>query len=91
VESEGHAEKYRAVIEGATPQVNWSAKGGTRSSLQIQFLAGFCSQPRGFHETGSSIPIFHPLECERPQIRAAGLSTMLLQYVSILAGKVHGQ
>ena len=32
VESEGHAEKYRAVIEGATPKMNWSAKGGTRSS-----------------------------------------------------------
>jgi hypothetical protein len=26
VESEGHAEKYRAVIEGATPKMNWSAK-----------------------------------------------------------------
>jgi hypothetical protein len=35
VESEGHAEKYRAVIEGATPKMNWSAKGGTRSSLRI--------------------------------------------------------
>ena len=34
VESEGHAEKYRAVIEGATPKMNWSAKGGARSSLQ---------------------------------------------------------
>jgi hypothetical protein len=33
VESEGHEEKDRAVIEGATPQMNWSAKGGTRSSL----------------------------------------------------------
>src|SRR5258708_33824265 len=36
VESEGHAEKYRAVIEGATPMMNWSAKGGTRSSLQYR-------------------------------------------------------
>ena len=35
VESEGHAEKYRAVIEGATPKMNWSAKGGVRSSLRI--------------------------------------------------------
>ena len=26
MESEGHEEKYRAVIEGATPKVNWSAK-----------------------------------------------------------------
>ena len=34
VESEGHEEQYRAVIEGATPQMNRSAKGGTRSSLQ---------------------------------------------------------
>ena len=34
VEFEGHEEKYRAVIEGATPKMNWSAKGGTRSSLQ---------------------------------------------------------
>ena len=25
VESEGHEEKNRAVIEGATPQMNWSA------------------------------------------------------------------
>ncbi len=33
VESEGFAEKYRAVIEGATPLMNRSAKGGTRSSL----------------------------------------------------------
>jgi hypothetical protein len=36
VESEGYAEKYRAVIEGATPKMNWSAKGGTRSSLQYR-------------------------------------------------------
>jgi hypothetical protein len=34
MEFEGHEEKYRAVIEGATPKMNWSAKGGTRSSLQ---------------------------------------------------------
>src|SRR5579859_2943491 len=36
MEFEGHEEKYRAVIEGATPQMNWSAKGGTRSSLQYR-------------------------------------------------------
>jgi len=33
VGSEGHEEKYRAVIEGAIPKMNRSAKGGTRSSL----------------------------------------------------------
>src|SRR6056297_1809380 len=33
VESEGFAEKYRAVIEGATPLMNRSAKGEARSSL----------------------------------------------------------
>ena len=33
VESEGHEEKYRAVIEGATPLMNRSAKDGARSSL----------------------------------------------------------
>ncbi len=33
VESEGHEEKYRAVIEGATPPMNRSAKDGARSSL----------------------------------------------------------
>ena len=33
VDSEGFAEKYRAVIEGATPLMNRSAKGGPRSSL----------------------------------------------------------
>ena len=33
VESEGHEEKYRVVIDGATPKMNWSAKGGARSSL----------------------------------------------------------
>ena len=33
VESEGFEEKYRAVIEGATPLMNRSAKGGARSSL----------------------------------------------------------
>ena len=32
VESEGHEEKYRAVIEGE-PTMNRSAKGGDRSSL----------------------------------------------------------
>jgi hypothetical protein len=32
VESEGHEKKYRAVIEGATPTTNRSAKGGARSS-----------------------------------------------------------
>ena len=31
VEAEGHAEKYRAVIEGATPKLNWPAQGGTWS------------------------------------------------------------
>ena len=36
VESEGFAEKYRAVIEGATPWMNRSAKGGTRSSLHYR-------------------------------------------------------
>jgi hypothetical protein len=36
MEFEGHEEKYRAVIEGATPKMNWSAKGGTRSSLQYR-------------------------------------------------------
>jgi hypothetical protein len=35
VGSEGHEEKYRAVIDGgqATPKMNRSAKGGDRSSL----------------------------------------------------------
>ena len=32
MESEGHEEKYRAVIEGAAPTMNRSAKGGARSS-----------------------------------------------------------
>src|ERR1700745_4049118 len=32
VESEGHEEKYRAVIDGGHPEMNRSAKGGTRSS-----------------------------------------------------------
>jgi len=32
VESERHEEKYRAVIEGAIPKMNRSAKGGARSS-----------------------------------------------------------
>jgi hypothetical protein len=32
VGSERHEEKYRAVIEGATPLMNRSAKGGARSS-----------------------------------------------------------
>ena len=33
MESEGHAEKYRAVTKGAIPEVNRSAKDGARSSL----------------------------------------------------------
>lgn len=32
VESEGHEEKYRAVIDGGHPEMNRSAKGGARSS-----------------------------------------------------------
>jgi hypothetical protein len=32
MESEGHEEKYRAVIDN-TPKMNRSAKGGARSSL----------------------------------------------------------
>src|SRR5690349_9767525 len=33
VESEGHEEKYRAVIDGGHPAMNRSAQGGARSSL----------------------------------------------------------
>src|SRR5689334_23832676 len=33
VESEGHVEKYRAVVDGGHPVTNRSAKGGARSSL----------------------------------------------------------
>lgn len=33
MESEGHEEKYRAVIDGGHPEMNRSAKGGARSSL----------------------------------------------------------
>src|SRR3981189_2549083 len=36
MESEGHEERYRAVIEGAAPTMNRSAKGGARSSLQYE-------------------------------------------------------
>src|SRR5437660_5233020 len=36
MESEGHEEKDRAVIEWATPRMNWSAEGGTWSSLQYR-------------------------------------------------------
>jgi hypothetical protein len=35
VESEGPAEKYRAVIDGVIPKMNRSAKGGARSSLRF--------------------------------------------------------
>ena len=43
MESEGHEEKYWAVIEGAIPTMNWSAKGRTRSRTGdslCQCLAG---------------------------------------------------
>lgn len=36
VESEGHEEKYRAVIDGGRPEMNRSAKGGARSSLHYE-------------------------------------------------------
>jgi hypothetical protein len=36
VESEGHEEKYRAVIDGVIPRMNRSAKGGARSSLHFR-------------------------------------------------------
>ena len=32
-ESEGHAENYRAVVDGGDPETNRSAEGGARSSL----------------------------------------------------------
>ena len=34
MESEGHEEKYRAVIDGGYPEDELVAKGGARSSLQ---------------------------------------------------------
>ena len=36
MESEGHEEKYRAVIDGGHPEMNRSAKGGARSSLHYE-------------------------------------------------------
>ena len=36
VESEGHEEKYRAVIDGGYTKMNRSAKGGPRSSLHYE-------------------------------------------------------
>ena len=45
VESEGFAEKYRAVIEGATPVMNRSAKGGARSSLHYGGEGGLIHPP----------------------------------------------
>ena len=39
VESEGHEEKYRAVIDGGDPAMNRSAKGGARSSLHYAWAA----------------------------------------------------
>ena len=36
VESEGHEEKYRAVIDGGHPKMNRSAKDGERSSLHYE-------------------------------------------------------
>ena len=36
MESEGHEEKYRAVIDGVHPTMNRSAKGGARSSLHYE-------------------------------------------------------
>ncbi len=33
-ESEGHAENYRAVVDGGDPETNRSAEGGARSSLR---------------------------------------------------------
>ena len=36
MESEGHEEKYRAVIDGGHPKMNRSAKGGARSSLHYE-------------------------------------------------------
>jgi len=36
MESEGPAEKYRAVIDGVTPEMNRSAQGGARSSLHFR-------------------------------------------------------
>jgi len=36
MESEGPAEKYRAVIDGVIPEMNRSAQGGARSSLHFR-------------------------------------------------------
>ena len=45
MESEGPAEKYRAVIDGVTPKMNRSAKGGARSSLQYGDEGGLIHPP----------------------------------------------
>ena len=37
--SEGHAEKYRAVIDGGYPEMNRSAKGGTGRACTMEAKA----------------------------------------------------
>ena len=55
VESEGHEEKCRAVIDGGHPEMNRSAKGGARSSLHYEGEGGLIHPPHqgvcGWHGT----------------------------------------
>jgi hypothetical protein len=46
VESEGHEEKYRAVIDGGHPERNRSAQGGARSSLHYEGEGVLIHPPR---------------------------------------------
>jgi hypothetical protein len=39
MESEGHEEKYRAVIDGAAPKMNRSAKGGQGRACTMEAKA----------------------------------------------------
>jgi hypothetical protein len=54
-ESEGHEEKYRAVIDGGYPEMNRSAKGGARSSLHYEGEGALIHPPHqgvcGWHGT----------------------------------------
>lgn len=46
VESEGHEEKYRAVIDGSDPEMNRSAKGGEGRARKARAKAFSLPSPK---------------------------------------------
>ena len=97
VESEGHEEKYRAVIEGAAPKMNRSAKGGQgRACATMAYLSNTdrVRHPPIFMMTPSATPARRRLRAavrrsgrasQEALIRAGGYAEIGLLYTALAA------